>query len=147
MPGSGTPTSPSAAGTWHTGRRAASDVLRGLLAACVLLSAVVHLELWFSGFSAFRVVGPAFLLNAVGGLVLGVLLLVWRHWLPLLGALGFGIATFGAFLVSTTSRGLFGVHERWTGVPIWTSAITETAAIVLALVALVVERPMRRPQA
>lgn len=139
----GTTASRSNLGTWHTGRQAASDVLRGLLAACVLLSAVVHLELWFSGFRQFTVVGPAFLLNAVGGLLIGVLLLVWRHWLPLLGALGFGVATFGAFLVSTTAGGLFGVHEQWTGVPIWTSAITETAAIVLALVLLVVERPRR----
>ncbi|MBN9326881.1 MAG: hypothetical protein J0I87_08220 [Cellulomonas sp.] len=110
----------------------------------MLLSAVVHLELWFSGFRQFTVVGPAFLLNAVGGLVIGVLLLVWRHWLPLLGALGFGVATFGAFLVSTTAGGLFGVHEQWTGVPIWTSAITETAAIVLAVGTLVVERRSRR---
>lgn len=133
----------SGPGTWHTGRRAASDVLRGLLSACVLLSAVVHLELWFSGFRQLHVVGPAFLLNAVGGLVLGVLLPVWRHWLPLLGALGFGLATFGAFLVSTTPRGLFGVHEQWTGAPIWLSAISETAAIVLAVALLVVERPRR----
>ncbi len=140
----GTTTSRSSAGTWHTGRRAASDVLRGLLAACVLLSAVVHLELWFSGFRTFTVVGPAFLLNAVGGLVIGILVLVWRHWLPLLAGLGFGAATFGAFLVSTTPNGLFGVHEVWTGVPIWTSAITETAAILLALITLVIER---RPRA
>ena len=144
MSGSGTTTSGSTAGTWRTGRAAASDVLRGLLAACVLLSAVVHLELWFSGFRQFTVVGPAFLLNAIGGLVIGILLLVWRHWLPLLGALGFGIATFAAFLISTTPGGLFGVHEQWTGVPIWTSAITETAAILLAVALLVLER---RPRA
>ena len=107
MSGSGTTTSGSTAGTWRTGRAAASDVLRGLLAACVLL-------------------------------------LVWRHWLPLLGALGFGVATFGAFFVSTTGGGLFGVHEQWTGAPIWLSAISETAAILLALALLVVERPRRR---
>lgn len=141
---SGDRTTTSAPGTWHTGRRAASDVLRGLLAAAVLLSAVVHLELWFSGFRNFTVVGPAFMLNAVGGLVIGILLLVWRHWLPLLGALGFGAATFGAFLVSTTPRGLFGVHEVWTGAPIWLSAVSETAAIVLALIALAVERRAAR---
>lgn len=144
MSGSGTTTSGSTAGTWRTGRAAASDVLRGLLAACVLLSAVVHLELWFSGFRQLTVVGPAFMLNAVGGLVIGILLLVWRHWLPVLGALGFGVATFGAFLVSTTTGGLFGVHEQWTGAPIWLSAISETAAILLALALLVVERPRRR---
>ncbi len=76
--------------SWHTGTQAASDVLRALLSACVMLSAVVHLDLWANGMNTLDVVGPAFLLNGVGGLVLGVLVLVWRHWLPLLGAIGFG---------------------------------------------------------
>ena len=75
--------------------RAAGDVRRAaaLLIACLMLSAVVHLDLWAGGMKTLDVVGPAFLLNGVGGLVLGVLVLVWRHWLPLLGAVGFGVAT------------------------------------------------------
>ena len=96
-----------------------------------MLSAVVHLDLWANGMNTLAVVGPAFLLNGVGGLVLGVLVLVWRHWLPLLGAIGFGVATLTAFLISTTPGGFFGVHEQWVGIPVWLSAISEIGAIVL----------------
>ncbi|GEL98549.1 hypothetical protein CTE05_20960 [Cellulomonas terrae] len=105
-----------------------------------MLSAVVHLDLWANGMNTLDVVGPAFLLNGVGGLVLGVLVLVWRHWLPLLGAIGFGAATLTAFVISTTPGGFFGVHERWVGIPVWLSAISEIGAIVLGVAALLVER-------
>lgn len=124
-----------------TTQRRTSMFLRVLVAACVVVSAVVHLYLWQDGMKTLSVVGPAFLLNGVGGLVLGVLVLVWRHWLPLLGAVGFGIATLTAFLISTTPSGFFEVHERWVGVPVWLSAISEVGAIVFGVAALVVERP------
>ena len=125
---------------WHRGPQGASDVLRALLSACVMLSAVVHLDLWANGMKSLDVVGPAFLLNGVGGIVLGVLVLVWRHWLPLLGAIGFGVATLTAFLISTTPGGFFGVHEEWVGIPVWLSAISEIGAIVLGTAAILVER-------
>lgn len=130
---------------WHRGPQAASDVLRALTSAAVMLSAVTHFELWATGMRTVDVVGPAFLLNAVGGIVLGILLLVWRHWLPLLGAVGFGVATLTAFTMSTLPSGFFGVHGRWEGVPEWISAISEAAAIVLAVAAYLVERRGTRP--
>ena len=100
-------------------RRRTATLLRVLIAICVVVSAVVHLDLWQDGMKTLDVVGPAFLLNGVGGLVLGVLVLVWRHWLPLLGAVGFGVATLTAFLISTTPGGFFGVHEQWVGWAAW----------------------------
>ncbi len=133
-------------GTWHRGQQATSDVLRALLSACVMLSAVVHLDLWANGMKTLSVVGPAFLLNGIGGIVLGVLVLVWRHWLPLLGAIGFGVATLTAFLISTTPGGFFQVHEQWVGIPVWLSAISEIGAIVLGIAAILVERrPANEP--
>ena len=126
--------------SWRTGWQGGSDLLRALLSACVMLSAVVHLDLWANGMNTLAVVGPAFLLNGIGGLVLGVLVLVWRHWLPLLGAVGFGVATLTAFLISTTPGGFFGVHERWVGWAVWASAISEIGAIVLGIAALLAER-------
>ena len=122
------------------GRALGAWVLRGLTAAGLLLSADIHLVLFVEGYRDIEVVGALFALNAVAGLVLGLLVLVWRHWLPLLGAVGFGVATLTAFLVSTTSAGFFGVHEQWVGVPVWLSAISEVGAIVLGLAAIVVER-------
>lgn len=114
--------------------------LRVLTAAGVLVSAVVHLKLWFDGFRFIHVIGPSFMLNAVAGAVIAVLLLAWRHWVPLFLAVGFGAATFGAFLVSATV-GLFGVHEVWTGGPVLTAAVSEVAAIAFGLAALLREQP------
>ncbi|MGY4644060.1 hypothetical protein [Cellulomonas sp. URHB0016] len=138
-----TSTAARTASTWHTGPTALSDVVRGLAAACVMLSAVVHLDLWAGGMKSLSVVGPAFLLNGIGGIVLGILLLVWRHWLPLVGSIGFGLATLTAFIISTTPSGFFQVHERWSGIPVWLSAVSEAGAVALGVVGLVVERPAR----
>jgi uncharacterized membrane protein YdcZ (DUF606 family) len=117
-----------------------SHLLRALLAFCVLLSAVVHLFLWADGMKTLNVVGPAFLVNAVGGLVLGIFVLAWYSPLPVLGAIAFGVGTLAAFVISTTSGGFFGVHEMWSGVPQRLSAASEIGAIALGALTLVVER-------
>jgi hypothetical protein len=114
-------------------------LLRGVTAAGLLLSADVHLFLYVQGYQDIEVVGPLFLLNAVAGFALGLLVLVWRHWLPLLGAIGFSVATLGAFYLSTTV-GFFSVNETVGGVQQITAAVSEWVALVGALLALVVER-------
>ena len=106
--------------------------LRLLTAVSVLVSAIVHLQLWIEGFRSIPVIGPAFLLNAVGGAAIAVAVLVWRHWLPLAAAVAFGAGTLGAFLLSTTV-GLFGVQERLLGGPQVIAALSEVAAIVFGL--------------
>jgi hypothetical protein len=116
-----------------------ASVLRGVLAASVLLSAVVHLELWAEGFNQLAVVGPAFLLNAIGGFAIGLAVLVWRHWIPVVLAIGFGLATLGAFVVSATV-GLFGVHEVFYGVTQTTAGIAEIVAVVFGVAVLALER-------
>lgn len=116
--------------------------MRLLAAVAVLVSAVVHLYLWFEGFRDLEVIGPAFLLNAAGGAVIAVLLLTWSHWVPALLTLGFGLSTLGAFVVSTTV-GLFGVQEQWIGWAVWTAAGSEVVAIVLGGLLLLRENPLR----
>jgi hypothetical protein len=115
-------------------------LMRILAAVAVLVSAVVHLKLWFDGFRDIDVIGPAFMLNAVAGAVIAVLLVAWRHWIPLFLAVGFGASTLGAFVISATV-GLFGVHEVWTGGAVLTAAVSEVVAILAGLVALAQERP------
>ncbi len=107
---------------------------RLLAAAALLVSAAVHLKLWFDGVRHEYVVGPAFMLNAVAGIVIAVLLVLWRCWAPLLLAVGFGASTLGAFIISATV-GLFGVHEHWTGGPVWTAAMSEVVAILAGVLA------------
>ncbi|KRA31013.1 hypothetical protein ASD81_16075 [Nocardioides sp. Root614] len=105
---------------------------RFLAAAAALTSAAVHLWLWFDGVRHQDVIGPAFMMNAIGGAVIAVLLLTWKHWLPLLLAIGFGVSTLGAFIVSTTV-GLFGIHASWAGWDEWVSAVSEVILIVVGL--------------
>ena len=119
-----------------------ATTLRAFTAAGVLLSADIHLVLYVEGYDQIDVVGPMFLLNAVAGFVIGVLVLVWRHWLPLLAALGFGAATLGAFYLSTTV-GFFGVEETLGGTQQVLAAVSEWVAVVGAAAALVVERRRR----
>lgn len=120
---------------------------RLLTALGVLVSGGVHLWLWFDGFRDIDVIGPSFMLNAVAGLVIAVAVMAWRHWLPLLAAVGFGVSTLTAFLISTTI-GLFGVHEPFWGASQMIAAASELLAIGAGCVALWWERhavPTRTP--
>jgi hypothetical protein len=116
-----------------------SRVLRGLTAAGVLLSAAVHLQLWAQGVRVVPFIGEAFMVNAIGGLLLGLLVVAWWNPLPLLGAVAFGLGTLGAFVMSITV-GLLGFGEQASGVPQTLAAAAEIAAIVFGIAALVVER-------
>lgn len=111
-------------------------VTTALTAAAVLLSADIHLALYFDGFSDISLIGPLFMLNAVGGIVIGVAVLAWRHWLPVLGAIGFGAATLAAYLTSRTV-GLFGVHEQTWDAQSVLAMVADAVAFVGGVVLLV----------
>ncbi|MGH3316492.1 MAG: hypothetical protein ACRDO0_10155 [Nocardioidaceae bacterium] len=121
---------------------------RVVAAAAVFISAVVHISLWFAGYNDVAVIGPAFLLNAVSGVVIAILLLRLRNWIPLLLAVGFGVATLGAFILSVTV-GLFGLQEDGGGVSQWIAAVSEVVAIVAGVAGARSEGylPWGRPQA
>lgn len=113
---------------------------RAVLAVCVVVSGVVHYKLYLNGQRNIPVIGPAFLVNAVAGVVIGVLLLTWRSWFPLFLAFGFGLVTLAAFVVATSPLGLFGARAHWSGWAEWTCAITEAVAVVVGVAALLAER-------
>jgi hypothetical protein len=105
--------------------------LTGALAAVV--SAVVHLYLWFDGVKDQGTVGALFVVNVVAGVVIAAMLVRWQHWIPLFLLAGFGACTFGAFLIATTA-GLFGIHTDWSWYA-WVAAASEIAAMLIAVVA------------
>jgi hypothetical protein len=112
-------------------------------AVAVLVAALVHLYLYFSVFHSEPVVGPAFLLNVVGGVVIAVLLVRWRtSWIPGFLAAGFGVSTLGSFIIAATV-GLFGVHEHWVGWSVWTAAASEVVAIVAGVLVMMDALPDR----
>jgi hypothetical protein len=117
--------------------------VRWLAALAVLVSAYVHFHLWSDGMKDLNVVGPAFLLNAIGGVVIAVLLVAWRHWIPGFLTLGFGISTLGAFIIATLPSGFFDVHEHWVGGYVWAAAISEAIAIVTGAALLLQDNPLR----
>lgn len=103
--------------------------LRGVGAVALIVSAGVHLYLWFDGVRN-QSIGPLFLVNVVSGVVIAVMLLRWEHWIPAFLTLGFGAATLGAFVISTTV-GLLGIHSEWAGLPVFTAAASEIVCIVV----------------
>jgi len=119
--------------------------MRVVAAVAVMVSAAVHLYLWLNGVSEQGTVGQLFVVNVVAGVVIAVLLVVWRSWIPPFLAAGFGAATLGAFVISSTV-GLFGVHTTWEGFYVWTAAISEVVAIVAGLAVLATSRSPAQPQ-
>lgn len=117
--------------------------LRYSAAMAVLASVAIHLTLWFQGMRAVHVIGPAFLVNVAGGLVIATLLVRWPH--PGAGVLSacFGAATLGAFTMASTI-GLFGDHERWEGFSVFAAATVEIFAIVAGLM-IMLEDPAPVP--
>jgi hypothetical protein len=117
--------------------------MRYIAATAVLASAAIHLTLWFQGMRDVHLIGPAFLVNIAGGVVIAVLLVRWRHWAPGLLSACFGTATLGAFTLASTV-GLFGDHEKWGGFYVFSAAGVEILA-VLAGLAILLEDPEPEP--
>ncbi|ANN16772.1 hypothetical protein SD37_14640 [Amycolatopsis orientalis] len=107
-------------------------LLRAVVAAGLLGSAWVHYVVWRDWASETDVVGQLFLVNVVAGVVIAVAVLVWHHWLPVLAAIGFGLATLGAYVLSLTT-GFFGVSEQFTTQAELWGVITEVACVVFAV--------------
>ncbi len=118
--------------------------MRYVAATAVLASMAIHLILWIQVVRGMHIIGPLFLLNVVAGVVIAVLLVRWRHWLPGMFAACFGMATLGAFTISATV-GLYGTHEHWSGFYVWGAAIAEVVA-VLAGCAIMLEDPDPEPR-
>jgi hypothetical protein len=110
-------------------------VLRIVVAVALLGSAAIHFFLFRQGYPG--IVTPLFLLNAIGGLVLAIAVLAWRHWLPALGALGFGVLTLGSYTLAATV-GFLGQHDQFNSQPEYWGVITEAVCIIggVALLAM-----------
>ncbi len=117
-------------------------VIRIVAAALVLAGGIVHFRLWNDGYKDIDKIGPAFLLNAVGSAAIAVALVVWRHRLVPLAALGLVNGTLLAFGLSRTNDGIFDFREYgWNPSPEAALALVfELAAAAVLLALLVLER-------
>ncbi|MGY1834488.1 hypothetical protein ACI79P_05180 [Blastococcus sp. SYSU DS0510] len=119
--------------------------LRLIGGALLVAMGWLHLDLWLDGYRTIDVIGPLFLLNAIAGFGLALLVLVTpRRLLWLAAALGAltALGTLAGLLLSTTV-GLFGFVET-TAAPLWWESFWIEAAAVVVLAVLAVEA-RRRP--
>jgi len=127
-------------GSPHTARPYARG-LRLLTAAAILASAVLHVYLYVDWAQNLTPLGPAFLAQAAVGVVLAVVLLVWRSPLPLVAAVLYGAGSIGAFFLSSAT-GFLGVTAQLVG---WQEYVTKGVELFAVVVALLALRAERRP--
>jgi hypothetical protein len=107
-------------------------------AAMLVWSGVIHLQLWSDGYKDISVVGPLFLLQGVGGMVIALALLALR-WLALLAVGAVTLVATAVGLLLSVHISLFGYRETllvpYGELSLW---VEFTGAAVLTLAALVV---------
>ena len=113
-------------------RRAAALLLRLTCAGLLAWIGYLHLHLWLEGYRQIPTDGPLFLLDAVTGLALAALLLVWATPLAGLAAAGYTAATLGALMISLTV-GLFGFRESISASYVTQSLAIETITVLALL--------------
>jgi hypothetical protein len=113
-------------------------------ALLMLDSGIIHLRLWADGgYRGIAVIGPLFLVQGVAGILLAVVLGVFRRlWLMVAGAVLMGATAAGLLL--SVHVGLFGYRESLTVPYAGMSLVEEAAGAVLlagAAVLLAAGRP------
>jgi hypothetical protein len=130
--------------------RWAVNVLAVAGAALMVWSGVIHLQLWSDGYRSISVIGPLFLIQGAGSIVLAVVLAVFRR-VVLLAAGAVTMAATAAGLLLSAGVGLFGFQESLAVPYAMSSLVVEFAgaAVLAAATALVLaarrgSRPVRR---
>jgi hypothetical protein len=106
----------------------------------------IHLQLWVDGYREVPVVGPLFLLNVIGAVLLTVALLAVPVRLLSVAAAVTAVFTAGtlAALIISLTVGLFGVRESLQTPLVPTTLIVEsTGVLVLVLTAILGARSSR----
>ena len=99
-------------------------------AATVAASAVIHLHLWLQGYKHIHTIGPLFLAQAVGGIALAIVMVLYRRLVTVIAGALYMASTVIGLLISATV-GIFGFHDG-LNVP-WA-----TSSLVIELVGFVV---------
>jgi hypothetical protein len=118
-------------------RRAVTTL--GLVAGSALLasSGAIHFQLWAMGYRSIPTIGPLFLLQGIAGVLLGLVLVLWRRLLVVVAGAGFMVATISGLLVSV-KFGLFGFMDTLAAPYAGLSVIVESVgAATLTVVGVV----------
>jgi hypothetical protein len=103
----------------------------------VIWSAYIHFHLWDSvGYRHIATIGPLFLLQSIGGLIVGLGILAFRQaWIAVAGV-GFAASTMVGFLLTVGLKsGLFNFKESWSAPFAHQAFAIEIATMVVLLIA------------
>ena len=133
------------------GRWAAALLVRLGCAALLAWIGYIHLHLWLEGYRHIPTNGPLFLLDAIAGFALAIVLLTWPRPLAGLLAAGYTAATLVALIISL-SVGLFGFQESISASYVTESIVIETITVLAllgwtVLVTAIPRRPAPRARA
>jgi hypothetical protein len=124
--------------SWHL-------VCRLVGAAGVAASGTIHFQLWNSGYSVIAVIGPLFLLDAIGSWLVALALLATRFRAVAGAAILLELGAIAGLALASTA-GLFGFQETGTvvGGQIMGAYGTESVAVLLLAASLVLTRGVLR---
>jgi hypothetical protein len=105
-------------------------------AGFLVWSAVIHLQLWADGYRDISVIGPLFLLQGIGSILMALAIVALR-WLVLLAAGAVMAAATAVGLLLSVNVGLFGFTESLSVPYAELSLAVEFTAAFLLLVAAV----------
>lgn len=123
-----------------TGQQGTTTIVRALVVTGVLISAVLHFDLYaFGNYAQFGLAGKLFLVNAAAGVLIGIALQVSRHWIPVFLAFGFGAVTLLFFYIAVI-WGIGADKETLGGTPEIVGQIVEWVVVIGAIVLFLRER-------
>lgn len=125
--------------------RWAVNVLAVAGAALLVWSGVIHLHLWSDGYRGISVIGPLFLIQGIGSILLALVLVVFRR-LVLMAAGAVLLAATAVGLLLSVHVSLFGYRESLAVPYAETSLAVEFAgAAVLVVAAAIVLAAQANP--
>lgn len=104
-----------------------------LAALAVAFAGFEHARLFHRGYASVEIVGPLFILNALGSTVVVLMLVFGRVWLFVLGALSIVVPSLISIYLSHTS-GFFGFREGGYGAEMILIVAAEIAATALVVI-------------
>jgi hypothetical protein len=102
---------------------------RSLAAVLLLIGGIIHYDLWTSGYRSIPRIGPLFMANFVGSIVLAMAVVVSRRATVTLAGIAFAAGSLAALILSRTV-GVFGFSET-----IWTTQAVQTLASEIGAIA------------
>lgn len=114
--------------------RLVTSVLAWIGAALLVWSGIIHLHLWATGYRQIATIGPLFLVQGIVGLVLAVVIALFRRLVLLLSGAAFALGTIGGLLLSV-HVGLFGFRDSLSAPFAVESLVVEAVAGAVLLTA------------